>query len=563
MTQQCLSCMKNNIYKYLLIGIVILGAILRMWHLGQTPPSLNWDEVSLGYNAWSILTTGKDEYGQPMPFILRSYDDYKPGLYSYFLIPFIAILGLTDFAVRFPAAISGTLGIIVVYFLVKEIFGTKHILISKKEIDIRIIALISALCFAISPWDIQFSRIAFESQVGMVLNLLVFMFFLKGLRNGWFFVLSFFCAGLSIHMYQSEKVFIPLILLFLSIVYMKKIWKLKRYYFAGVATAMIVGIPFILAILTNSDVLLRAKGVSVFSDQSILVRSSEKLIVDRNVGYFPGLILDNRRVEFVRQVVSGYLSHFDLNWLFISGDIARHHAPSMGLLYLWQVPVLLIGIYVLFFMRVKKQIKLILIGYLLIVPIPASVTSGVPHAVRTMNFLGVIDIILGLGITQSITFILQQKRLIKITSLIFISVFVLFNFLYYLNQYFVQQNYYNSKDWLYGYKEAVGYIHGIHKNYKNVIVSNAQPLDQSYMFFLFYTQYPPEKYLKEGGTASGGFLEKRNAFQNYIFRPVDWNSESGGDLIVGRPSDIPSSAKILKKVKYLDGESAIVVAEKN
>lgn len=563
MTQQCLSCMKNNIYKYLLIGIVILGAILRMWHLGQTPPSLNWDEVSLGYNAWSILTTGKDEYGQPMPFILRSYDDYKPGLYSYFLIPFIAILGLTDFAVRFPAAISGTLGIIVVYFLVKEIFGTKHILISKKEIDIRIIALISALCFAISPWDIQFSRIAFESQVGMVLNLLVFVFFLKGLRNGWFFVLSFFCAGLSIHMYQSEKVFIPLILLFLSIVYMKKIWKLKRYYFAGVATAMIVGIPFILAILTNSDVLLRAKGVSVFSDQSILVRSSEKLIVDRNVGYFPGLILDNRRVEFVRQVVSGYLSHFDLNWLFISGDIARHHAPSMGLLYLWQVPVLLIGIYVLFFMRVKKQIKLILIGYLLIVPIPASVTSGVPHAVRTMNFLGVIDIILGLGITQSITFILQQKRLIKITSLIFISVFVLFNFLYYLNQYFVQQNYYNSKDWLYGYKEAVGYIHGIHKNYKNVIVSNAQPLDQSYMFFLFYTQYPPEKYLKEGGTASGGFLEKRNAFQNYIFRPVDWNSESGGDLIVGRPSDIPSSAKILKKVKYLDGESAIVVAEKN
>lgn len=563
MTQQCLSCMKNNIYKYLLIGIVILGAILRMWHLGQTPPSLNWDEVSLGYNAWSILTTGKDEYGQPMPFILRSYDDYKPGLYSYFLIPFIAILGLTDFAVRFPAAISGTLGIIVVYFLVKEIFGSRRVLISKKETDIRIIALISSLCFAISPWDIQFSRIAFESQVGMVLNLLVFVFFLKGLRNGWFFVLSFFCAGLSIHMYQSEKVFIPLVLLFLSIVYMKKIWKLKRYYFAGVATAIIVGIPFILAILTNSDVLLRAKGVSVFSDQSILVRSSEKLIVDRNVGYFPGLILDNRRVEFVRQVVSGYLSHFDLNWLFISGDIARHHAPSMGLLYLWQVPVLLIGIYVLFFMRVKKQIKLILIGYLLIVPIPASVTSGVPHAVRTMNFLGVIDIILGLGIIQSITFILRQKRLIKITSLIFISVFVLFNFLYYLNQYFVQQNYYNSKDWLYGYKEAVGYIHGIHKNYKNVIVSNAQPLDQSYMFFLFYTQYPPEKYLKEGGTASGGFLEKRNAFQNYIFRPVDWNSESGGDLIVGRPSDIPSSAKILKTVKYLDGESAIVVAEKN
>lgn len=555
--------MKNNLFRYLLVVIVVLGAFIRLWQLGQTPPSLNWDEVSLGYNAWSIMTTGRDEYGEVMPLILRSYDDYKPALYSYFLIPFVALWGLSEFAVRFPSALFGTIGIFVVYFLTKEIFYAKTVRISKFEIDTRIIALASSFLFAFSPWEIQFSRIAFESQVGTVLNLLSLLFFLKGLKRGWFFLFSFFFAGLSIHMYQSEKVFIPLLLLFVSILYFKTIWKFKKYYLVGVGVAIILGLPLVVDIFTNSDVLLRAKGVSVFTEQtSLLARSSEKLIEDRNAGYLPGLIFDNRRVEFVRQVIAGYLSHFDLNWLFISGDIARHHAPFMGLLYLWQLPILLVGVYVIVFLKVKPKIKILILGYLLIVPIPASITSGVPHAVRTMNFLGILDIVMALGMIQIAVYIWQRKTLVKYPFIGAALIVILFNFSYFLNQYFVQQNYYNSKDWLYGYKEIVQFVHPIHTKYEKVIVANIQPLDQAHMFFLFYTQYPPEKYLEEGGTASGGFREKRNAFQNYVFRPIDWDNESPGDLIVGRPGDIPQDASILKTAYYLNGEPAIVVAEK-
>ena len=80
---------------HLFLLILVIASILRLYQLGHVPVSLDWDEVSLGYNAYSILKTGKDEFGQQLPLILRSFDDYKPALYAYLLIPFIFIFGLS------------------------------------------------------------------------------------------------------------------------------------------------------------------------------------------------------------------------------------------------------------------------------------------------------------------------------------------------------------------------------------------------------------------------------------------------------------------------------------
>src|SRR4030067_3286673 len=97
--------------------IIIIGGILRLWQLGQIPPSPDWDEVALGYDGYSIIQTGRDEYGKFLPIVLRSFDDYKPALYSYLTIPSILIFGLNVFAVRLPSAIFGILSVIAVYFL--------------------------------------------------------------------------------------------------------------------------------------------------------------------------------------------------------------------------------------------------------------------------------------------------------------------------------------------------------------------------------------------------------------------------------------------------------------
>ncbi|MBI3282756.1 hypothetical protein HYZ70_01635, partial [Candidatus Curtissbacteria bacterium] len=99
--------------KLTLAVILILAAFLRFYQLGQNPPSLDWDETAHGYNAYSILKTGRDEYGYKLPLSFRSFDDYKPPIYTYLVVPSVAIFGLSDFAVRFPSAVLGVLAVLV------------------------------------------------------------------------------------------------------------------------------------------------------------------------------------------------------------------------------------------------------------------------------------------------------------------------------------------------------------------------------------------------------------------------------------------------------------------
>src|SRR3989304_8681256 len=96
--------------RIILIGLIILLAgFLRLYNLASLPPSLEWDEVATGYDAYSILKTGRDQYGNCLPLTFRSLDDYKPPLYTYLTAISIWIWGWNDFAVRFTGAFLGTL----------------------------------------------------------------------------------------------------------------------------------------------------------------------------------------------------------------------------------------------------------------------------------------------------------------------------------------------------------------------------------------------------------------------------------------------------------------------
>src|SRR3989344_741922 len=102
----------------ILLGLILsLALFLRLWMLGSLPPSLSWDEVSTGYNAYSILQTGKDEWGFKYPISFRAYGDYKLPGYIYLDVPFVAMFGLNEWGVRLPSAILGV-GLVVVVFLI-------------------------------------------------------------------------------------------------------------------------------------------------------------------------------------------------------------------------------------------------------------------------------------------------------------------------------------------------------------------------------------------------------------------------------------------------------------
>ena len=77
-------------------------------------------------------------YGFPLG-AFAAFGDYKPSLPIYLTIPFIAIFGLSDLAVRLPSAIFGILTVLFIYFLVKELFSNQRL------------ALTSALFFGYLP----------------------------------------------------------------------------------------------------------------------------------------------------------------------------------------------------------------------------------------------------------------------------------------------------------------------------------------------------------------------------------------------------------------------------
>lgn len=537
--------------------ILLLAAFLRFWQLAAIPPSPDWDEAALGYNAYSILKTGKDEYGRFLPLILRSFDDYKPAVYAYLAILPIKFFGLNLWAVRLPSAVFGVFAIFLVYLLVKELF--------RNSPSATRWALLSAFLLAISPWHLQFSRAAFESATGMCLDILIAFLFLKGLKNPLFLILSAFFAGINIYAYQAEKIFVPLLVFAMLLIWRKDWLKLpKKYLIIAFFIGALLTLPFIKMTLTRPEIFLRAKGTSFASDQTVfLSRTARKLIRDINNNDYLGLILDNRRITYLQSFLSGYLSHFNFNWLFIAGDDARHHAPGMGLLYLAELPFLVYGIYWLIFNQKYRQAKFLLFSWLLLAPLPAAFTSGVPHAVRALRFLPVVQVFTALGLMNFWQKVEKFPSWKKFPIFFAVLGFFIFNFGYFFNQYFVQLNYFTSQTWQYGYKQAVEEVRKIESNYDKIIVSNQPYLDQSYMFFLFYLKYDPTAYQKSGGTVSGGFAEDRNSFDKYIFRAIKWSQEEKSKriLYVGRPDDFSVGASVHKTINFLDGKPAIVIVK--
>lgn len=162
--------------KILLVLIVLLAAFLRFYNLGTNPPSLTWDEAAWGYNSYTLGLDGKDEFGKFLPITyLESFGDFKPPVYAYLGVIPVKILGLNEFATRFPSALFGVLTVLLTFFLVRRIFW--------KSEGADYIAVITAFFLAISPWHIMLSRAAFEANVATFFIVLGVFAFLAAVQN--------------------------------------------------------------------------------------------------------------------------------------------------------------------------------------------------------------------------------------------------------------------------------------------------------------------------------------------------------------------------------------------
>ena len=556
--------------KFLLACIILIAVVLRFWQLGTVPVSPDWDEAALGYNAYSILHTGKDEYGTFLPRVLRSFDDYKPPLYAYLAIPSVAVFGLNIWAVRIPSAVMGTLAVIGTYFLIKELVSKRKDESKKKNAG-RLLSyapdtygLISSFLLAISPWHLQFSRIAFEANTGVTLNIWGLYALVRGLKSLPWMLFSAFLFGVSLYAYHSERVFVPLLLILFIVLFGKDVFADKKKVVLGIIVGLVTVLPLLPVIFDKTSV-TRLKGTSSLSDQTgLLMRSVKKLEDDAASGNKLGALFDNRRIVYAQTLFDGYISHFSLRWLFLTGDNDRHHAPDNGLLYLWELPFLLWGIYTVW--SWKSPLSALFLGWVLIAPIAASPTSETPHAIRTLCVLPSLQFFTGVGLLELGLLLNALKRNKNrllygggLALLVGFGAFALGNTVYYFHMYYAHLNNEYSKFWQYGYKQAVSYAQTHEGKYRKIVVSTS--LEQPHMFFLFYTKYDPQKYLAEGGTASGGFKEVKNHFGKYEFRPItNWGRElhDGSVLYIGSPKELPASAMV---ISYLDGTDAIRISE--
>jgi 4-amino-4-deoxy-L-arabinose transferase-like glycosyltransferase len=551
--------------KAALIAVIMVATILRFFRLGETPPSPDWDEAAIGYNAYSILKTGRDEYGNFLPLTIRSFDDYKPPLYVYSSVPSVALFGLSVFAVRLPSAVFGILAVWGTIFLVRELLLPLFLPKPKKsEITLSgvyfvdAVSLLSGLLLSVSPWHIQFSRIAFEANLGLTLNIWLVAFFLRAVRKQTSLVPAAILTALAFYAYHSERIFVPLLILILTLALRGRLF-LKNYrkkiIFGLIAGSLLV-LPLLPVVLSGTT-LSRFSGTSSFANQTELLSGTvRKLESDLARGDRLGLVFDNRRVEWVKTFAGGYLSHFSPKWLFLTGDNPRHHAPDMGLMYLWELPFLLAGLVWVF--KTGSLLRTVLFGWLLIAPVAAAPTTGLPHAVRTLVFLPVFQIFTAVGLFWTALFF-QTSRILK-PALAAFGLLALGSFFYFLAMYFDRMDREVSRYWQYGYKEAVAYAEANKNRYEKVVVSLS--LEQPYIFFLFYTKYDPATYLSGGGTRSGGFAANINAFDKYEFRKINWPEEKrdGSILYIGSPDDIPH--RFGSMVTYLDGSPAFEIVDR-
>ncbi len=548
--------MKYKIYLTLFL-IVIASFILRYYKVTEIPPSLNWDETSIAYNAFSVLKTGKDEWGQFLPVHFKAYGEYKLPAQIYASIPGVAIFGLNEIGVRITPVFYGTLTVLVMFFLGRTLFGN------------QLIGLVSAFLLAISPWHIQLTRASFESSFALFWVILGIWFLVKGFSDKKWYVFSMIPFGLSVFTYNSARIFTPLFLLVVFFIYRKNLIRLRKILIACLVVFTIILLP-LTPFLLSGERSARYKLVSITDDPGLILRINENRGLSKLPQPLPRLI--HNKLTYVAFYFTGnYLAHFTPQFLFISGaPHKQHHVQNMGELYWFQTPFLIIGLIALFFMR--QRFKGLLIAWVLLAFIPVSITNdSIPHALRTLIAAPFYQLICAFGFYISYRRVKKWNRGIQISISILLLTIIVISFVYYLNQYYNIYPKAYSRDWQYGYKQAVDYI-GKHKDEYDLIIFTRH-YGEPHMFTLFFLNYDPAKYQNDPNLVRFETYDwvRVLRFDKFYFPDlgdkgtqfVDIVKQNPGKklLFIGKPGDFPNDKQKLLTVNFLNGEEAFEIVD--
>lgn len=491
--------------------VLTLGLLVRITSISSTPNGLYPDEISTGYDAYSMLLTGRDQYGNFLPLFARSFGDYNESLYRFMVIIPVYLTGLNELSVRIPAVLFGSLTILILYFLAKELIGKGP-------------ALYSTIFLAINPWHVHFSRIGFRATLFPFFFCLGYLFFLKGIKNFRCLLVSGLAFSVCLYTYASARIFVPLFILFLIITYFPRLWKFKIHFliFQGIILAVIILLGKFWFTFPGM-----ARGLSA---------------LDKNPIHWP----------------VNYLSYYSPKFLFFEGDpIPRHSVNGMGQLYMVEIITLILGFYTI--ARKWKFHYLGLVAWLIMYPVPAMFTAP-SHALRAIIGAPLFCTLSGLGLNHLVSSGgVKIKRLIRpVTAVILVTSFAL-----YLENYFIEYPKYSASSWQYGIREAIKFVE---KDPTGEVFISARFL-APYVYVLFYTRYPPARYQQ---SPVWNFQETKNKngvkLGRYRILPLEYIGQFKNNkaYIIASPGDIPYLHKQfelekIRSIKNPSGQNAVII----
>lgn len=533
--------------KIVLFSLFFTAFFLRIVCGGYYPPGFTADEATMGYDAYSLLKTGRDQFGNPWPFAFRSFGDYRPPLYVYATVPFVAMFGLTPLAVRLPSLLAGSLEVVFIYILGKELFRKKA-------------GFSAAVLFMFSPWSLLHTRFAQEVNVSTLTILIGVVCFVLWVRHKmlWNAIASSFFFSLSFYAYHNARI-TTLLLLIGGLGVLGLSGRLEKKQTRQIFVAGVMGILLLFPLLQYSRrfpeaIFRRASGQSIFMDPGIN-GALWKDIVTMPAGYPVWLsrLRHNKPLYFGRAILKGYFSHFNPNFLFISGDPhERFRTPYSGLLNWTMLFFLPVGFFL--FLRGNIVHRYILF-WLLASPVVASLSTIVPNSQHAQDMTIPLHLIGGTGTVWIFDRVSHIKRLLIL--ILFIVSFSLFFYGYtqiipYQTKYLQAWHYYGNlfKKLSPFYGKRVFFLGG-----------------QYYINLVFFLQYDPSIFQREVRVSVPNNLTEFDhvqSFASYEFlKTRDIPKELDPNALYVRLNEegelLPKNIQLVDKEVWPDGKREYVM----
>lgn len=358
------------------LAILVVAAILRTAWLDAIPPGFNYDHVYEGYDAYSVLLTGRDSYGVPYPLTFRSWGDYKPAVTGYSVLPFVMLHGLEEKAVRLAGVMYGVLGIASAYAFVAVVWGTWP-------------AEVVSLFLALSPMHIHLSRSSPDAIVVpfLLTTMLYHLHLVK--RRSLHLVYAAVPSALLFYAYAVGKVVAPFLVVTVLWRHRRRIARSRALVPAAVVFALLVLPQLASQVSDPGTAETRFWQVSVFGPQAR----------DNLVRTYPGLSGLPRQLLSVAGAARNYL------YYTLSGPLFRQvDSDAMGIppFHRALLPVhallALAGLWATVRVLRRSPEAALLVVWLLLAPLPASLTDQVTSHQRLIVVLPLVHILSARGL---------------------------------------------------------------------------------------------------------------------------------------------------------------------